>query len=460
MKIEHLFLFEYVPKGSRVIIYGLGKVGKCYIEQIARSQWCDIVGISDQRVLDGMFSYPFYSLDELPGADSFDYIIIAIEDSNVAGQVYEILFDFGIPEEKIVNLNMRKEGFRHQIDLPTAGQEISETLYVALRLCGGLGDYVVYLSVYEKLVEMIPNAVLDIFCNDEFGKPLYCHKKNVRHIYAEKVRLPAEEYDLVLSLAHYINIEKMDIKKLKVFFPQFYEKIKCFSKGIYAENALNLDYRYTVILKRALIMGYNRYRTLGGGDILDLYPELSKIDMTSEAEKRFGSFSLKKYITLNYGADKLSYIDKMQTKVWPLEYFERFVSLFKMSGMDYEIIQVGAASATKIKGVDKYFLGQDLELVKYLLKYSSIHLDCEGGLVHLATRLGTKCLVLFGPTPLEYYGYEQNINLRAGICPGCMGVIRDWYVTCYRGDEKPKCMYGIAPEWVLDEMRAYLEENG
>ena len=40
-------------------------------------------------------------------------------------------------------------------------------------------------------------------------------------------------------------------------------------------------------------------------------------------------------------------------------------------------------------GIDFYVLGESIELTKYILRDSLCHVDCEGGLVHLATQLGT-----------------------------------------------------------------------
>ena len=45
MTINGIFPFEYVEKNSKVIIYGLGKYGMSYIEQVQATGWCDIVGV-------------------------------------------------------------------------------------------------------------------------------------------------------------------------------------------------------------------------------------------------------------------------------------------------------------------------------------------------------------------------------------------------------------------------------
>ena len=97
-----------------------------------------------------------------------------------------------------------------------------------------------------------------------------------------------------------------------------------------------------------------------------------------------------------------------------------------------------------------------MEIVKHILRHAIFHLDIDAGLVHLATQLGTKCIVLFGPTPVDLLGYPQNINITAGDCQGCAGLYDDLY-KCARNMDKPECMYSITPELVLEHVEKYLE---
>jgi hypothetical protein len=62
---------------------------------------------------------------------------------------------------------------------------------------------------------------------------------------------------------------------------------------------------------------------------------------------------------------------------------------------------------------------------------------------------------LFGPTDERFYGYKQNINIKAGNCHGCYGLYTD-INKCARGMEKPECMYSITPENVFKEINDYL----
>ena len=107
-------------------------------------------------------------------------------------------------------------------------------------------------------------------------------------------------------------------------------------------------------------------------------------------------------------------------------------------------------------GVNKVCFGERLELVAWILKGSVLHVDIEGGLVHVASQLKTKCAVLFGPTPIQYFGYENNINITRGNCQNCYGMYLD-INACARDMKEPECMYKILPEDVMDEIAEYME---
>ena len=109
-----------------------------------------------------------------------------------------------------------------------------------------------------------------------------------------------------------------------------------------------------------------------------------------------------------------------------------------------------------IKNADVLLLGKNLELVKYILKNSLLHIDCEGGPVHLASQLGTKCVVFFGVTDVNYYGYTQNINLVSEVCSPCYFV---WESNkeCLLKSKEPPCMLSITPQKVFEVTYNYLK---
>ncbi len=124
-----------------------------------------------------------------------------------------------------------------------------------------------------------------------------------------------------------------------------------------------------------------------------------------------------------------------------------------------EIVQCGGRGDVKIENADRNFLGCDLELTKYILANSLLHVGCEGGLIHLATAVGAKCLVLFGPSDQNYVGYDWNINLVSEICRPCLYVNGDNWWTCLRGNAEPPCMLSHTPQMVCEVTCNYLKNK-
>ena len=173
-----------------------------------------------------------------------------------------------------------------------------------------------------------------------------------------------------------------------------------------------------------------------------------------DSMQEYKDLKLRKYITINFGNGNTHNTMRV-AKSWPKKNFEKIVEMIKNKYSDIEIVQIGADGAECLSGADRTFLGKSFSLVSNILKNALLHIDIEGGMVHFATNLGTKCIVLFGPTQVEYYGYEQNINIKAGDCHNCYGLYSDVNM-CARGMEKPECMYSITPEIVFKAVNDYL----
>ena len=54
-----------------------------------------------------------------------------------------------------------------------------------------------------------------------------------------------------------------------------------------------------------------------------------------------------------------------------------------------------------------------------ILKNSLLHIDIDGACTHISKALGTKSIVLFGPTCAKYLGYPENINITSSLCRDC-----------------------------------------
>lgn len=84
------FPFEKIPKESRVILYGAGRVGRSMFEQNQASEHCVIVGIVDSNISSrGEFAWGGVKISapEILDDLQYDYILLSVSDENF-GSVY------------------------------------------------------------------------------------------------------------------------------------------------------------------------------------------------------------------------------------------------------------------------------------------------------------------------------------------------------------------------------------
>lgn len=107
----YLFPYSVIPKGSKIVLYGAGNVGKAYYKQLRFNGFCQIV-----LWVDG--NYKKIGMDEVTSPErietvAFDYIVIAAAENTFAKQIQSYLQD---------RVNIRKEKIVYQ--KPLEGMEI------------------------------------------------------------------------------------------------------------------------------------------------------------------------------------------------------------------------------------------------------------------------------------------------------------------------------------------------
>ncbi len=99
----YLFPYDKIKKGSRIVIYGGGKVGKSYVSQLRKIEYCNILSWVDKNwsILhaENKEIEPVSAINSL----KFDYVVIAIKNKKIVEQVFETLQNTGVTKEKIVN---------------------------------------------------------------------------------------------------------------------------------------------------------------------------------------------------------------------------------------------------------------------------------------------------------------------------------------------------------------------
>jgi SAM-dependent methyltransferase len=147
-------------------------------------------------------------------------------------------------------------------------------------------------------------------------------------------------------------------------------------------------------------------------------------------------------------------------RIWPREHWREFSRLLKQRHPAILLVQVGGTHSWCLEGPDLCLLGKtSMTESTVILKHALLHVDGDSGLVHLRRQLGGKSVVLFGPTPESYVGYQQNTNIVAEKCGDCMWLTDDWNTRCIRDMDTPECMQSIRPQTVLRAVEEILAER-
>ncbi len=165
------------------------------------------------------------------------------------------------------------------------------------------------------------------------------------------------------------------------------------------------------------------------------------------------------FVTVHNGFDPGYVISRRRaTKCYP--HFDKVITHLKTIMPHMIFVQIGTTSTSEpIPACDLLLLGRtSLDEAAGLISQAAMHLDNEGGLVHLAACLGVRSAVVFGPTPSDYFGYHQNINIEPPICGGCWYMTRTWMDACPKGHDTPICLTEQEPRTVAERVFAALAE--
>jgi glycosyltransferase involved in cell wall biosynthesis/ADP-heptose:LPS heptosyltransferase len=119
-------------------------------------------------------------------------------------------------------------------------------------------------------------------------------------------------------------------------------------------------------------------------------------------------------------------------KRWPAPAWEVFIQR-QMKATQCAPVQIGGPEDPQLKGVFD-FRGRSLAETATILEKAKCLVAVEGGMVHLARAVGTPSVVMFGPTPMVSFGYDENINLGQHHCQPCFWSLPAWGMqNCTRG---------------------------
>lgn len=103
-----LFPFGSVERESQIVIYGYGAVGKQYLEQIKKTNYCKVLCVADINYASIKSNVvEIISPNSIPDLENYDYVVIANDNEDVAGCIRTNLIDIGVKNDLIVYNNQK-----------------------------------------------------------------------------------------------------------------------------------------------------------------------------------------------------------------------------------------------------------------------------------------------------------------------------------------------------------------
>ena len=103
---EYLYPYSKVKKGSRIIIYGAGLVGKKICQALENTRDYIVVGIADKNIHPFELSgYRIMSPEEIIDYD-YDYVVLSIVFVNVKSEIKKRLIEIGVEQDKIAEMDI------------------------------------------------------------------------------------------------------------------------------------------------------------------------------------------------------------------------------------------------------------------------------------------------------------------------------------------------------------------
>lgn len=336
------------------------------------------------------------------------------------------------------------------------------TPILALVVRGGLGDHIQTARFIRDLAQHSEGFSFDVYTLRPAIAAWVFASVTGFHAAYDPVLLNESCYDCTLDILHFVTVRRDSLLLHRMESrPNLLAAVRNImaafhSIGLCAVHSPQLD---NLLAQKAVFSNCTSANFLHhlagvpyGG------PRLS-IAM-SEPQLSGPSFGRSQYITVHNGFDKQFVMTGSATKVYP--YFSGVVQIIKQQSPDILIVQIGdAAASTPVAGVDVDLLGKTtLSEAADVISGALLHLDSEGGLVHVAAAVGTPSAVIFGPTPLPFFAYEANINIPPRTCGGCWWTNETWMTQCPRGLSDPVCMTqdpldvaATINEWIVREHR-------
>lgn len=467
----HLFPFESVDKGARVVVYGAGQMGLEYAAQILRTGYCTIVAVLDRNHAEKEnFPVRVHAPEAIRKIQNYDCVIVALAAKRHISEAREMLSVLGVPDEKVLTVSERRLDIGdYSVSAPTTKKRRTGDASI-FRLCiigmGGVGDALIASTFVKQTRKLFAKPV----CIDYYtahpglfaGFPFIDGACDIAMFPCE------DDYDAVISVRRYVTVRKADWGKLERFSPQFknycLDAVRMGTEKFPSATYEKDDFQFT---RYAFLMGKNRTEQCNIADILDLdrnTPTYMAWPVSAFAVLARHDLLGRRYIVVANAIEAKQ--GPTHPKLWPVEYFNESLKRLKAQHPDILLVHIGeSGNFGRLHPVDRDLVGKTtFDELKVVLKYSELTLAVEGGILHLRHFLNGVSVGLYGPTVPEVFGYAENINLRSdaglGCAIGCEWISQSWLDGCELGGATARCMRLLLPERVIEGIETFFSSRG
>jgi ADP-heptose:LPS heptosyltransferase len=311
---------------------------------------------------------------------------------------------------------------------------------------GGYGDMLYGTTVVRELYKHF-NAPLicaiaeNLACEEVYKRNPYVYSSCALHPAGfrdfTETALCLDVFDLIVEIRYAVSYARPPLSRVPYNFIANSNEVASKWQKYIREGAW--PFRNNQLAKVAKEQGLHQLDLVGITSGLPINKN-SSLDFIFQSEFYDPAIVQKKYVTVHHGSDKnMIGANGLQTKNLYPEQWSRIVEIAQSAG--YITVQLGTSNEEQIHRVDVDLRGKlSLEDTAYVISMADLHIDTEGGLVHLAKSVNTRALVFFGPTPVNFFGYPSNINIAPKICGDCWWMTKTWAQRCPLGETETPCM--------------------
>lgn len=384
----------------------------------------------------------------------YDAILVT---PNAHGEIVSNLLSIGVKSEQMIFLNDI---------LPS--DDVGKELAVAFLILGGLGDALIALNYIEVFRRKFSGKHIKLFLETVSGRNAYKELILEYGLFTEicdisENKMCPEKYHLYIAVRRYPEILYADRMRISRLCPEMIDYIQLLEKyRIFHPRYFEKDFVADgVSAAHESICGRKRYEQPDVYGYLGLHAHYDfELKTDIHALERFG-ITEDGYITVHRGTEARNYTEG-STKLWTVDGYNAIFQYLSTEYPEYCVVLVGAGyeknESLAFTGIN--LIGKtSLPELAVIVGKAKLHIDTEGGLVHLRHAVsGKTSVVLFGPTSDEFFGYDENENIRSSACPyPCEWMKEGWSRECIREDKKRICMESIRVDMVQAAIKRALE---